>query len=197
MAGDKPAQTPNKGQPKVVPVGDLIAYKKSAQERERKLREELAKANTENASLRTDVEKFSQISELDTSDEVEVKRVQKLLLDEAKELKKERGKLGSDLAGFKEREKSIRAKELYAELKGKGVEIEESALMDAEDMEAKATDLYVEHLAKENDELKHKEPESLYESETPTIIKKDFKSMPEKEFQESYKSMKQEALSKR
>ena len=188
---DKSAQT--KSQPKMVPVGDLIAYKKSSQEREKKLREELAETKGKLASQEEEIN----ILKTDLNDDDEVKRVKLLLLEDNKKLKGERAKLNSDLTGFKEREKLVRAKELFAELKGKGVEFKESDLMDAEDMEAKATDLYVEHLAKENDELKHKEPGSLYESETPTVVKKDYASMPTAEFMKEYESKKREALSRR
>ena len=142
---------------KMVKEADLIAFKKSAESREKKFKQELEELNKRVADAeagRRQVESQLKITKVDLEDDEEVKKVREFLLNEDKRIENEAKKLQERLDSFTKRERGVMAKELAFEMKSKGVELKEEALLEAEDMKAKAAEVYTEFLVQQNENLK-------------------------------------------
>lgn len=187
-----PAQESAKqNQPKMVLEADLLRFKKGAEAREKKLREEL---QTASAKLR-DVEAKSILGGLNVPDDGEVGVVKKYLIDKAKELETQRQKLEEELTSFREREREVRVKDVALKY---GLSSDE--LMGEEDVESAALRLQAERLAKENEELKKKTtmtPQPVYETGSPAVVRKNVFDMNDKELAEYEKELKNKALSRK
>lgn len=188
MPEDKKPVEPVKAA-KMVPESDLIAFKKASQEREKRLKEELAATKNEVVEVKSQL----RITKASLEDDEEVAKVKQLLLDEDKKIKTEREKLDKDLASLTEREREARVKSLATQ---HSVEID--LIKDAEDPEKEALRLVAERLTKEAEELKKKStPESLYETRTPGSVKVQPKDMTDEDFKKYVDGQRKEALSKK
>jgi len=188
---------------KTVPENVVIGLRKENKELKRKL---------------ADIESELKNSKLDLDDDENVKSVRKHLLDEANDLQDKLDKYQEDLTGLDEREKTVIAKELVLDLKNKGVETTVETLVESEDMKAEANDLYAKFLSektkaekKAGDSQESKEPndgsatpepdadstetddapekEKVYESNTPTLVKKQPKDMTDAEFDQHWATL--------
>lgn len=176
---------------KLVPEADLIALREGSKSREKRWKAELDEAKQRIEEL-TDKERIARIS---ADDDDDVKAVKKYLLDREEEIKKLRAKYEKDVASYQEREKGVRARELVAEYKQRGVEIDADALLSSEDMERVALDRYSAFLAEENKKLKEtKTPEpGVFESTPAGTSRKMPKDMTTEEFAEFEKTIKSKA----
>ncbi len=182
-------EAPKKPDTKMIPETDLIALREGSKSRERKLKEQLEEANRKVEDL-TAREKVARLSGVDDDDDV--KAVKKYLLEQEEEINKSRAKHEKEVASFQEREKGVRAKELVAEYKQRGVEIDVEALLNSEDMERVSLDRYSVFLAEENKKLKEtKTPEPrVFESISAGTSRKMPKDMTNEEFAEFEKTIK-------
>jgi len=191
MPEQKPVQSEKKkDSPKVVPESDLIAFKKGALDREKRLKEELAEVRVQLNALASELK----VAHTDVEDDEEVKKVKEYLLSEEKRIQKERAKLETDVTAHKERERAVRASELATEYG-----IDKEAILAEEDIEVTAIKLHAEKLAKEVEELKEKQPspESVYETGTGGKIKVAPADMSQEDFDAHYEQLKRDSLSKR
>ena len=187
---------------KMVKEADLIAVKKGAIEREKRLREQIEDLNrrvVDSESRQRQAESQLKIAKTNLDDDVEVKSVREYLLSEDARLKQERQKYQDDLTSFDKRERGVRAKELHMDLQSKGVEIDLDSLLGAEDMEGESHRIFTEFLVKQNEELKKGKgtspAESVFESGAGASTKKQPKDMTTPEFAEHVRTLKQMALS--
>ena len=185
--GQKPIQD-DKSKAKMILEADLIALKKGSIEREKRLKEELATIKEELAQSKAELK----ITQTDVEDEEEVKTVKKYLLEQEKKIRAEKTKLEEDLTSFKERERGVRASELATKYG-----IDRETILAEEDIETTSLNLYAERLAKENEELKTKTSESIYESGTPGIVKKGVWDKTDEEFQADVAKQRREALTRK
>jgi len=176
---------------KMVLEADLIALREGSKSREKKLKAELEEAERKIEEL-TDQNKIAEVS---ADDDDAVKAVKKYLLEKEREINKARAKYEKDVASYQEREKGVRARELAAEYKQRGVEIDLDSLLNSEDMEKVSLDRYAAFLAEENKKLKEtKAPEpSVFESTVAGTSKKQPKNMTDEEFAEFEKTIKSKA----
>lgn len=188
---------------KTVPLADLVKYKSGAENREKKLKEDLARLQEQLAAeqgLRRKAESDAKMAKANLSDDDEVAKVRQMLIDQDKEYQEKIKKHESDLASLTKREREVRAKELMAEYGAKGVKIDAESLQNVDDLEGHFKEAYVAHLAKENEELKQKSPavtpESVFERGTGGVLKKTPADMTTQEFDQFYEAQKKEALSK-
>jgi hypothetical protein len=189
MPEEKKPVLSTKDDKRTVLESDLIAFKKASQERERRLKEELATTKSEVAEVKSQLK----IAKASLEDDEEVAKVRQWLIDEDKRITAEREKVEKDLTSLTEREREVRVKSLAAQ---HSVEID--LIKDAEDPEKEALRLVAERLTKEAEELKKKSaPESLYETGTPGSVKAQPKDMPDAEFQKYVAGLRKEALSKK
>lgn len=179
--------TPEK-EVKTVKASDLFALKEGARKRESQLKAELEEVR----GALADANAALKVAKVNVEDDEETAKVRTYLLEQHKELERERKKLEKDLASHKEREREVRAKELASKY---GVDIE--SISTEEDMEKEAYRLYAERLAKEKEELEKKTPESVYESSPGGTVKVQPKDMPTADFDKYYERLKKEALLKR
>ena len=192
MADEKPGQTVV-ATPKVVSESDFIAFKKGSLERERRMKEELAKVKGQLSQTEAELK----ITKTDVGDDEEVSKVKAYLIEEAKKLRKERAELETDLTSFKERDKEVRVKMLASKYG-----VDEESISGEEDPEKKALELFAERLIKEKEESatlaakKAETPESIYETGTPGGVKTQPKDMSDGEFDKHWGKIKREALSK-
>lgn len=175
-----------KPEKKMVPESDLVAFKRGAIEREKRLKEELAKKDDALAEANAQLK----IAQANLEDDAEVAKVRDSLVERDRKLTEKEQKLEKDLASFNEREQEVRVQALATE---HGVEIDD--IKDAEDPEKEALRLKAERLTKEAEEAK-KSPESLYESGTPGSVKTQPKDMSDEEFEAHVKAERTKALSK-
>ena len=184
-----------KNDQKVVPLADFLALKKGSADREKKLKGQLDEALEQVSGLQSQLD----IAKVDVDDDADVKVVRQDLLKRDKELRDGRAKHEKDLTAFAEREKVVKAKELVADYKARGVELDLDTLLGEEDMERKALDQFASHLAEENLSLKTKEPvkpTSFFESTMISSSKKQPKDMTDDEFKQFVKEETTKALSK-
>ena len=189
-----------KPEPTVVSMADFLALKKGSLERERKLKEQLGDKDRKISELESE----AIIAKVDVEDEGEVSTVKQMLLRQDKELRDERARQGKNVASFLERERKVRAREIVAEYKLRGVELDSETLEGEEDMERVALDRYAEHLAEENKKLKEATPEKeeLFEMANVGFTKKTIEDVnvktPEgrQKLAEIEEDLKQKALSK-
>jgi len=194
----KPVQSVKKDDRKMVPESDLIALKKRNEKLEdtvSSLKGELADTKAEVVNVRSELK----IAKVDSEDAGEISEVKQYLLNEEKRLNQLRTDMDKDLTSRQDtltkREREVGAKELVEKY---GVDFESISGEDnLAGMEKKATELYTERLARENEELKGKEKNSPeYETENPSIVKTTVKGMSDEEFEQHWAKQKQEALSK-
>lgn len=197
------------GNERMVKESDLIAVKKASAKNEQALKaqvDELTRRVAAEQTARRQAESQIQILRANAADDEEVKKIRDYLLSEDTRLSTEREKYDKDVTALKDRERKVRAGEIASDLKSKGVEFDMETLQNAEDIEKFSHDLYVEHLAKENEELKKaketpQEPqnpaESVVERGTGGLVKKGVWAQSDKEFDQTYETMRQEALSKK
>lgn len=186
----KPVQ-PKGGKPKQVSEADFIAFKKGSLERERRLKKELVEAKQGLSQAQAELK----IAVMDADDGDEVKSVKEHLLSLEKTIREQRVKLDGDVASFNEREREVRVKELSAEMG-----IDESQLLEAEDIEATALKLQNERLAEENAKLKEGggiAPESVFEDSPGGAAKTQIKDMSDEAFDKHINQQREEALSKK
>ena len=191
MADKEPGQSVKVATPKVVPESDFIAFKKGSIEREKRVKEELAKVKEQLSQTEAELK----ITKTDVGDDEEVSKVKGYLVEEARKLNQARAKLEADLTSFKGRDKEVRVKMLASKYG-----VDEESISEEEDPEKKALELFAERLTKEKEELATKvkqSPESIYESGTPGAIKTQPKDMPDAEFDKHWEQKKQEALSRK
>jgi len=189
------------GDEKMIPESQLITFKKAAENRETKLREQVAKANGElterNSAVRT-LEAQLKTSKLNLEDDEKMKEVRSYLLDEDKRIQDLQAEIDKKVASVKERERGARAKELALDGKSKGLEITPEELLEAEDMEKFSSTKYVEFLAKENERLKNEPstPETVFERGAGGVVTKTVANMSDAEFDKHWDSSMQGALQK-
>lgn len=183
---NKPVQA--KAEPKKVLESDLIAFKKGANEREKKLREELAEIKVDLAEANSKVK----ISRVEGEDDEEVRKIKEFLLGEDKRIREGNAKLEQDEASFKEREKEVGAKELATKY---GVTVD--SIINEPDMEKAALTIYSANLVEEKKKLEERTPESIFENAPGGAVKTQPKDMSPEEFDKFVKVQRDEALSKR
>ena len=181
---------------KTVPESDLIAIKNILRDKEKKWDAEREKLTLKTGQLENELK----IAKANGDDSEEVAMVKKGLIDQADRVKADREKLGEDLNSYTKREREFRAREIASGLKVRGLEITPESLLAEDDMDSKAKDLLVEHLAKENETLKQSpgkgSPESVFETGSGGVLKKQVKDMTDDEFKSFERQIKQVALSK-
>lgn len=193
---------------KMIPESDLIKFKKGAEGREERLK-------TENEGLRTKVttlttEASTAKAQLKTvksnlEDDGEVSELRDYLLKEDEKNQANSSKNEQDRTSLDKREREVRVKEIVAEYKSKGVELDSDEIVKADDMDNFAVAAFNDHLAKENEALRKGEtpenpnsPESVLDINTGTpISKKKVADMSNEEFDKSWASMNAEALAKK
>jgi len=182
---NEPVQPDKKGDTKMVPLRDVLAQK----EKVRKLEEELAASRGEVVRAKAE----TKIARMSADDDDEVKLVKSELLEEDKRLRTEKAKLEEEWTSFKEREREVRATELASE---KGVDRE--AILAAEHMELKATELYAERLANEKKELEEKQaPEAVFEHGAHGMVKPGVWDKSDEDFEKDVTRQRNEALSRK
>ena len=180
---------------RTVPERDVIALKEILKGKEKKWESEKTQFNSRIGQLENELK----IAKANGEDTDEVGLVKKHLLDQAEQVNKDRTKLDEDLNSYKLKEREFRARQIAHDLKSRGVEIEVESLLNEENMDAKSKDLLVEHLAKENESLKKtpSTPESVFESGSGGVTKKQPKDMTNEEFAAFEKSLHRQVLSRK
>lgn len=182
--------------PRTVPEKDLIAIKQMFRDKEKKWESEKQSLTNQIGQLNNEIK----IAKVNGEDTAEVELVKKHLLEQAEAIQEKRTKLEEDLNSYGKRDKEFRAREIASDLKSKGVEVTVDTLLSEENMDVKAKDLLVDHLAKENEALKKAPPnpgESVFESGSGGVLKKSIKDMDDNEFAKLETRLKEAALSKR
>lgn len=178
-----------KSKAKMVPESDIIAFKKGATEREKRLKEELAESKQRTVELEAGLK----IAKADTDDEGKLSEIKTYLLEREgtlNERDKEIGKKEKDFASqAEEREREGRVKALAEEHK-----VEINDITGADDPEKEALRLVAQRLTKEKEETLP--PESVFESNTPGSVKKSVKDQTDEEFDASWERQKAEAYAK-
>ena len=166
---------------KMVKESDLIALKKKTEKLELK-NSELEKQVAEAEGARRQAESQMKVLKANLEDGTAEKEIRDFLLAEEERVNKLRGETEGNVATLKEREKVARAKELAMDLKSKGVEIDHQSLLDADSMELKAKDVYIEFLAKQREEAKKEETpaETVFDRGKGAVSKKDVWAMDTK-----------------
>ena len=185
--------TPSKGKEdqKMVPLAELVDFRKKARQREEELKGQLNERDQTIGSLQDELK----VVGADMEDDEKIKSVRNYLLSERKKLDGERAKHQTAVTDIEERERAVAVKELVAEFRSKGVEVDAETLMDEKEPRLKCMELYAAHLEQEKEE---KTPESkIYQTGAYGVIKKMPKDMDDKEFADYEKTIKAEALSKR
>lgn len=189
-----------KDQPKMVPEKDLIALKERLRKTEEKAAEaakRLADLTASNATL----ERQLKTAKANLEDDDEVKEVREYLMQHDAEVSQKAKDAEARDTSLKERERKVRARELVADYKAKGLELTEDGLLSAEDMETYAKDSHAEFQAKEIERLKNQpqagSPEGVFESGRGGVVKKQPKDMTDAEFDAHWQSLQAGALSKK
>jgi len=184
-----------------VPTSEYLKIKNILKDKEKKWETAETNFKSQISQLQNEVK----IAKANGENTEEVDLVKKHLVEQAEQIEKARSKLTEDSNSHTKREREFRAREIASDLKSRGVEVTVESLLDEENMDIKAKDLLVDHLAKENETLK-KSPapgESVFESGTGGILKKSVKdidtSTPEgkKEFAQYEKQLREVALSRK
>ena len=189
--------------PRMIPETDLITFKESAKNREKKLELALAEERSKRTESETLVKQYeSQIKTLKTNleDDEETKNVRQFLMDEDKRIAEDRSKLDTDRKANEGLLKEAKAKMLVLDYKGKGLELKEEDLLTQEDMDKHVNGLWVEHLSKENERLKAQPStpaEGIFERGGGDVIKKAVPAMSNEEFEKHWGQQLQEATQKR
>ncbi len=176
---------------KTVPLSDLMTIKTQLNQ----MRSELAETKTRLATA----EGEAKIVKTGNEDEEGFSKIKQFHLDREKDLNERQAKLEGDETAFGTRERAVSAKEIVADLRQKGVETNVETLLAEEDMSGFAHTAYVEHLAKENEELKKKTETSSSVFDTAGaggVVKKGILDQTTEEFAETEKRLKAEALPK-
>ena len=185
--------------PTTVPIGDLLKLKDKADILQKKLHQAEDKIITLETS-NSQYEAQLKTAKANLEDDDEVKEVRAYLLKMDEDLAKKGEEIKRNGIAHTTRERAVRAKELKLDYKSKGLELEEEALIGAEDMEKFVTDRYVEFQAKEIEGLK-KNPsnpsETVFESGAGSVVKKSPMQMTDQEFEKHWQGQKAEALSKK
>lgn len=180
-------ESPEKESPKGIPGSEFKAFKEGAIRREKKLKEQLEERDAQIASLQGEL----RIAKMDVDDADDVKAVKAHLLERESEVNKKLQQHQKDLTSIAEREKKVRAQELAAEYKEKGLTVDVESLLSAEDMDRFTLDRYAEFLAEENKKLKEKSPESrVFETGAVSVSRKQPKDMTDEEFADYAKELK-------
>ncbi len=174
--------------PKMIPEGALIAFKKQATERERALKRELEESKKRLVALEAEMSAVN----VDASDDDAVAKAKRELLAARREIQAQKDELDKGLASQKERERKLLAKELSVQY---GIDLTD--IEDEEDVEGTALKRYADKLAEENKKLKEtpekKEPEtsgSVFETSVAGTVRKNVKDMNPTEFEAYEKSLK-------
>ena len=178
----KPVGSPvEKESSKGIPASDFKAFKEGALKREKKLKEQLEERDAQIASLQGEL----RIVKMDVDDADDVKAVKAHLLERESKLNSEVTKHQKDLTSFIEREKKVRAQELAAEYKEKGLTVDVESLLSAEDMDRVIMDKYTEFLAEENQKLKtaktSESGKSVFETGAASVSRKQPADMTDEE----------------
>ncbi len=175
---------------KGIPASDFKAFKEGALNREKKLKEKLEERDAQIAKIEGEL----RIVKMDVDDADDVKAVKAHLLERESKLNAETSKHQKDLTSLVEREKKVRAMELAAEYKEKGLTIDVETLLSAEDMDRLVLDKYTESLAEENKKLKGtKPPESeprVFETGAVSVSRKQPKDMTDEEHRKNKEDLK-------
>ena len=190
---EKPAPSKGKEDQRMVPLAELVDFRRKARQREEELKGQLNERDARIVSLEDELKVVS----ADVEDDEKIKNVRSYLLTASKKLDGERAKHLKTVTEIEERERAVAVKELVAEFRSKGVDVDTETLMDEKEPRLKCMELYAAHLEGKTKE-EEKTPESkIYETGAHGVIKKMPKDMDDKEFAEYEKTIKAEALSKR
>ncbi len=191
----KPVESEKTDEPKAesqqtVPLTDLIALRNSAKREREKLRGQLAELEKQKANLETELK----VATLQGGqDDDEVKQVRAHLLKEKQEVIAEKSKYDREMSAFAERERALRAKELVAEYRERGVKIAVDELLAEDDMDNYATHKYIKHLeTKAGQPVKTAEAQ-VFESVPANNIKQSLLHMSDKEFADYERKLKAKA----
>lgn len=187
--------TPSKGKEdqKMVPLAELVDIRRKARQREDELKGQLNERDQRIGSLEDELK----VVGADMEDDEKIKNVRNYLLLERKKLDGERAKDKKTATELEEREQAVAVKELVAEFRSKGVEVDAETLMDEKEPRLKCMELYATHLEQTAKEEKGTPESKIYETGAHGVIKKMPKDMDDKEFADYEKTIKAEALSKR
>ena len=184
---------------KMVPLSSLVEERKKNRARISELEEKLSDLETE-MMAKTSSSKFDSFDDEDEA----VAKIKATLIEQDKELQKREKELKKREAQAEERVRQATAKEAVLRLKDKGIEADEDELLNEDDIEAYAKNKLVEHLAKENEELKTKgsteeatQPENeTFESSSAGKSKIQIDSMTDQEFEKVWEQAKSESALK-
>lgn len=183
---------------KMVPERDLIAVKERLKKAEDTI-SSLRKQHSEATLAAETYKRQLETSKVDLQDDDEMKEVRKYLLEHEENLVKKERELSDRETAALERERKSHAKELVSEYKGRGLELSEEELLNAEDMDGFVKDAHADFLAKENERLKANPsgPESVFDQGSGAVVKKEPKDMTDAEFTAYYSNLEKATLSKR
>jgi len=164
VEGKKPEQ-------RMVPASDLIAFKKSSEGREKKLKGQLEDMTAKVAELAGQVD----ILGTNTDDDDEVKSVKALLVKRDREVSAKESEHKKREAALTERERVASAKDIVSEYKERGVELDVDALLAEESesaMKEIAMNAWADSLVKKERE-EPSESKEVFETGTGGTIRKD------------------------
>ncbi len=187
---------------KMIPEAQLITYKKSAENREEKLKKTITEMTQERDGLKTSNSTLSanvKTLKANLEDEGEVKEVREYLLEEDKRITELRSQTEKDRASVAGERKEVRARELVAEYGPKGLALEKETLLNEEDMDKYALSSFNEFLVKQKGETKPPEnpAESVFDTGDGSVVKKSVKDMSDDEFNKHWNQNFQTSLSKK
>ena len=183
---------------KTVPLHELIAAKERSRKRETELTSKITELENAVSKLQTE----ARVNALSGEDDDDASAVKKMLVADAQENERLKAANEKSKADLEARETKVRAKELVAEYKQRGVEVSEEELLNADDMTEFALGKWSEHLAEgnsnsEGEGKKEEEGSGVFEQEGGVVVKKvEPKDMPKEDFDKWVATKKQEALSR-
>jgi len=188
IEGGTPDQKEEKPQ-KMVPLSDVVAIRSSAKKQALEHKAQLEEANNEIARLREEL----QVAKVSGEDDDTIKAIQAHLLTKNQEVEKKMAEHQKVVSAFKERERALKAGELVAAYKQRGVELDVDSLLAEDDMEEYVQRIYVTHLEAQVAEKPSEPKPQVFESTRVGVNKKMPSDMDPEEFVQHVKNLKREA----
>jgi len=139
---DKAPEPDKKPGGQMVPLSDLVAYKKGAVKKERELEGQVAKLQKNLSDLQAEVD----VTMVDVSDEEVYKARKKELLDVKRKLDTDRTEMETKRTALDEELRAVRVKSLVAEYSAKGLQLDTEELMTEKAPEVVARDRFIDFL---------------------------------------------------
>ena len=178
---------------KMVPLAELVAQRQKSRQRETELKSQLQERDTRISGLEDELK----VVGVDVEDDEKLKNVRAYLVDREKKLAKEKADHDKKVTSLEAREREATVKELAAEFRAKGVEVDAETLMDEDDPRLKCMELYAAHLEQKTAQEEKEETPQVFETGPQGVTKKMPADMTDEEFAEHEKTLKAEHYSKR